>query len=82
MAKKIKHNPRWTTPMKESSQVLAHAHDTARSIMYIRFKSGAEWAYENIDEAMYLKFINAESIGSFLNKEIKSLPNVFKASKI
>lgn len=82
MAKKIKHDPKWRKPMTESSNVQHLAHDDKTETLYIRFHNNKEYAYANVDEALYLKLSNAPSIGTFLSKEIVSNKVAFPATRI
>ena len=49
------------------------------SALYIRFKSGAVYRYENVPDDIYEGLMNAGPKGKFLNEQIKG---VYVAEKI
>lgn len=80
--KKVKHTPNWVKPTKESSTIKAYAHDVRTNTLYIKFHSGGEYSYANVDEALFISMINALSLGSFFAKEIKAVPAAFPSIKL
>ena len=55
----------------ESRAVEAVGYDGARRELYIRYTGGAVYAYADIGEDVHRALLAAESIGAFVNREIK-----------
>lgn len=53
-----------------SSQVKAVAY-TADNDVLVTFTRGSEYLYKNVPEELYEEMIKAESVGKFLNANIK-----------
>ena len=58
-------------PRTESSAVTAVEHDARQRRLIVTFHSGARYAYSGVDETTYAALIQADSIGRFVNLEIK-----------
>ena len=39
--------------------------------LYVEFKSGKSYRYYGVEQSVYNKFLTAESMGKYFNKEIK-----------
>jgi hypothetical protein len=56
--------------------------------MIVTFTSGSVWSYKNVPQEIYLRLIEATSIGAFFNKEVRNtyqgevLFKIGKTSKI
>ena len=60
----------------ESSSVDAVGYDPATAKLYIRFRgSGRAYVYADVPPAVYEALIAADSIGRFVNAEIKGTYN-------
>ena len=55
----------------QSSNIAAHGHDAEKNVLAIRFKNGSTYQYAGVDAELYDRLRNAESIGRFLNAEIR-----------
>ncbi|MGA0598711.1 KTSC domain-containing protein [Enterovirga sp. CN4-39] len=55
----------------ESSAVKAVDHDARRRELTVTFASGARYAYSGVTEETYEALLRAESVGRFVNLEIK-----------
>lgn len=54
----------------ESSHVKRISHDHGKSILYVEFKDGTIYSYENVNNDLFNKFLKAKSLGKFLRSEI------------
>lgn len=54
-----------------SSNLDAVAYDQTSSTLYVRFKTGATWAYSNVPMATYTTLIISPSVGRFFAAQIK-----------
>ena len=65
----------------ESSMMAAVAYDIIGQALYIRFKSkgNPEWMYTPVSLEDYMLFREAESLGSFFHKHIKTNPGITAA---
>ena len=61
-----------------SSTIEAAGYDNVKSSMFIQFKDGSLYEYEQMPFAIFQRFMGAPSKGSFLSKLNKS----FKAIKL
>ena len=67
-------NPRAVATLRpvESSSVEAVGYDPATAKLYIRFRgSGRAYVYADVPPAVYKALMAADSIGRFVNTEIK-----------
>lgn len=55
----------------ESSAVEAVGYAAAERELYVRFVGGDLYAYADVSEDEYRALLNAESKGTFVNREIK-----------
>lgn len=76
-------NPVSTTPITlspvQSSQILAIGHDPDTNTMAVQFVRGAQpvYHYGNVDQELFDRFRNADSIGSFFHRNIKPNPTAY-----
>ncbi len=56
-----------------SSNVVSVGHEN--SVMTVNFKNGTSYEYTNVSEDLYQDMLKAPSIGSYLNKFVKSRVN-------
>jgi len=56
----------------ESSVIKSVSYGTVTENLYVTFKSGKEYRYPNVPIHIFLNAINAKSIGSWFNAEVKS----------
>jgi hypothetical protein len=54
----------------DSSNILKTTYFPKMNRLYIAFSRGTTYSYGNLDMTMYTEFENAESQGTFLNKNI------------
>lgn len=40
--------------------------------LYVEYKSGTKYLYENVDKDIYLKLLGSKSRGQFMNEQIKN----------
>lgn len=55
----------------ESSSLDAVGYDPARKRLYVRFRSGYTYAYDEVAKSVFDDLLTADSKGRFLNQEIK-----------
>jgi hypothetical protein len=55
----------------ESSNVKAIGYDPKNSTVFVDFKNGASYEYYDVPERVFHELKNADSVGRFLNMEIK-----------
>ena len=55
-----------------SSSVTRIGYDEATEDLKIQFRSGSEYVYADVPEAVYENLLTAKSVGSFVNDKIKS----------
>lgn len=56
----------------DSSNIAAVAYDADEKRIFVQFKDGAEWAYDNCSQGLYDTFTKAPSIGKFFHSNIKT----------
>lgn len=56
----------------DSSNIEAVAYDAEEKQIFVRFKDGAEWVYDNCEQKLFDSFLNAPSIGKFFHANIKT----------
>lgn len=57
--------------MVDSSNVEAVGYDAENSAIYVRFLSGDTYVYAGVDQGTFEQLLTADSVGSYLNREIK-----------
>ena len=58
--------------MVSSTNVEAVGYDAATRELYVRFTSGDTYAYSNVEQQTYDALLTAPSVGSYLNREVKT----------
>jgi len=56
----------------ESSNISEIGFDQDTEELYVRFKSGKVYKYTNVPFSIYTALMEADSIGSFFHKEIRT----------
>lgn len=56
-----------------SSTISEIGYDTQRSVMTVKFKTGAIYEYLEVPHEIYDFVINSESVGKALNAEVKGI---------
>jgi len=64
------------TPVK-SSNIKAVGHKDG--VLYVEFKGGKTFSYEDVSETQYNEFIKSDSVGSFFARNIR---NAHKAVEV
>ena len=54
-----------------SSNISAVGYDADTSTLYVRFTNGSEYAYDDVPQDEFDNLVNASSVGSALNENIK-----------
>jgi hypothetical protein len=54
-----------------SSNVAAVGYDDLSTTLYVRFLSGQTYAYLNVPKQHYIGLLNASSVGTYLDRNIK-----------
>lgn len=62
-----------------SSNIVSVGYDQSKKSLFVNFKNGSEYRYDNVPVEVFEELIGAESVGAFLNKQIK---NVYEFEKI
>ena len=55
----------------ESSNVWAVGYDAEFARLFVEFTNGATYRYDGVEKDLYETLLNAESVGKFLNANIK-----------
>ena len=55
-----------------SSNVAEIGYDPATMILEVAFLNGTVYQYFDVPESLYLELLHAESVGRFLNEQIKN----------
>jgi hypothetical protein len=58
-------------PLKESSSIAAAEYDIHRRVLRVRFSPGGVYDYVNVPAEVVMEFLNAPSLGRFVNWHIK-----------
>ena len=58
--------------MVNSSNVESVGFDADTQELWVRFLSGDTYVYSNVDETTFSELLTAPSVGSYLNRSIKS----------
>lgn len=73
----------WTNPNRESSNLKQFAYSLPKEILALKFNSGKVYTYLKVGEYIWqqLQAIDAsqESLGSWVNKNITTKPNLYPA---
>lgn len=56
----------------DSTNIEAIGYDEERRELHVQFRSGKTYIYGDVSEDTYRELLNADSKGSYLNREIKS----------
>lgn len=56
----------------QSSNVAEVGYDTATMTLEVAFRNGTVYQYFDIPEVLYQELLHAESVGKFLNTQIKN----------
>lgn len=63
-----------------SSAVLTVGYDNDRQLLKVRFRNGRTYLYLDVPGDVYQRLMESESIGKFVNEEIKPAYRAVKAS--
>lgn len=55
----------------DSTNIEAIGYDAGTMELHVQFRNGRTYVYFDVDEWRFSEMLNAESKGSFLNREIK-----------
>lgn len=66
----------------ESSNIAAVGYLNKSEELYVQFSSGVVYAYQNVPEPVYDKFMQAESKGTFFDQSIKRHADVYPFTKL
>ncbi len=55
----------------ESSMIAEIAHQSESETLFVRFKNGSLYFYEDVSKPLFDELLNSESKGKFLNNNIK-----------
>ena len=55
----------------DSSNIEAIGHDPDQRELYVQFQNGRTYVYADVSVQTYEEFLQADSKGSYLNREIK-----------
>ena len=66
----------------ESSNIAAAGYDATTSTMGVLFQGGGLYFYPGVAQRAYDAFLAAESVGKYLNTEIKPHYNFFKVENL
>jgi len=56
----------------ESSNISHIGHDAEANEMHVTYKSGATYVYSDVGVALHDQVVNSQSVGTAVNKMIKS----------
>ncbi|TET43042.1 MAG: KTSC domain-containing protein [Dehalococcoidia bacterium] len=59
----------------ESTNIDMIGYDEDNSQLHVKFRSGAEYVYNEVPPAVYQEFLDSDSKGKFLNERIKGRYN-------
>lgn len=62
-----------------SSNVAEVGYDTATMTLEVAFKNGAVYQYFDVPESVYQELMRSDSVGKFLNEQIK---NSYRYTKV
>lgn len=55
----------------DSTAILAIGYESQNQVLYVEFKDGQKYRYFSAPEQLHADLMNAASIGSFFDREIK-----------
>lgn len=55
----------------ESSNIEQVGYDNEDSVLFVEYKGGARYSYSKVPQKIYVQLLEAESVGRFMNEEIK-----------
>lgn len=58
----------------ESSQINQIAFDADSNRLFVEFKKGAVYQYQNVNDELFLGLKSADSVGKFFNDNIRKKP--------
>lgn len=56
-----------------SSAIQSVAYDSDHRLVYVAFKKGGVWQYENCTQGTYYEMVSAPSVGKYYNRNVKPL---------
>ena len=56
-----------------SSNIAAVGYESATETLEVEFLSGVVYEYKNVPDVVHEQFVNASSLGSFFNREIRKV---------
>ena len=59
----------------DSTNIEAIGYDVDAQVLHVRFTSGREYVYSDVPDWVFEGFRNADSKGSYLNREIRNQYN-------
>lgn len=65
-----------------SSNISAIGYDQAQQVMRVKFTTGAQYDYQHVSKETHDKIMNAKSVGSTFNIEVKSKPGLYPFAKV
>lgn len=65
-----------------SSNISAIGYDQAQQVMRVKFTNGSVYDYQHVPKEVHDKIMNADSVGSTFNKEVKSKPSIYPFAKV
>lgn len=69
--------PQWHYPTSSNVKAVAYEEDTSQ--LLVSFKSGHTYAYDGVPNGLIDDLLNADSVGKYLNENIKG---VYQEKKI
>jgi hypothetical protein len=60
----------------QSASVLSLGYDKVTNVLEVEFQGGKIYRYVEVPQEVYASLMNAESIGRFVNREIKGIYEV------
>lgn len=67
---------------KDSSSIKSTNYNSNKNELTVVFKNGNEYVYENVNSRVYSDLLEADSLGSYLNKNIVRNPKFFPFKKV
>lgn len=68
----------------ESSNIarVGHNEDHDKPVMFVQFKNGGTYRYENVPVATFKEIVEAESVGKVFNALVKKFPDAYPFTKV